>query len=226
MSQDQAISLLHKLSQQGYVLPIPGTANEMSPINANNIDPFAVNVTPSLGPRSGSDGPQGGDTYGSGQLSRPDIHRMLSNFSPFSPDPNIFDEGMKARETSSYARSEALPHPSQAYAPGFYPHQLVAHDLRSPNGTPTIGKISPSGRPPSTTRYGNHFDLSDRTLGRSEPVSRPSSGHTSVSVRRANRDDLEDLNGTLASLDLDRPRLWGQPSPDLSSSYHKPSSPN
>lgn len=238
MTPDQALQLLYKLSQQGYISPTsPGADNEMSANTTNTgNDTFATSIASSLGSdaklRSGADVPQSGDSFGlNGFLPRPDIQRTLSNFSPFSPDPNHFIEEAKSREAASFTRSEALPHPSKAFAPGFYPHQLQTQDLKSSNGASIAGKVSPSAHSPSAARYGPYLDMADRTISRPEQISRPPSSHTPVSNSRteADHNDLEDLNGTLASLDLDRP--WKSPeiSGNISTSYQttvKPSSPN
>ena len=139
---------------------------------------------------------------------RSEMHRPPSNFSPFSPDPNNLYtslESVRRDSGNSFSHLESLPHPSKAYAPGFHP--LPSHELKL-NTTlgGSQGKISPtSGRPPSATRYG-FSEIADPTLnrapGRAEgPISRPSSGHTSE-IQEAGL--MHDLNGTLASLELDR----------------------
>lgn len=139
---------------------------------------------------------------------RSEMHRPPSNFSPFSPDPNNLYtslEGVRRDSGNSFSHLESLPHPSKAYAPGFHP--LPSHELKL-NTTlgGSQGKVSPtSGRPPSATRYGFPETADpplNRAPGRAEgPISRPSSGQTSE-IQEAGL--MHDLNGTLASLELDR----------------------
>lgn len=113
---------------------------------------------------------------------RSDVHRPQSNFSPFSPEPNNLytsSESVRRDSSGSFSRLESLPHPSKAYAPGFYP--LASQDLKL-NTTlgGSQGKVSPTaGGPPSATRYG-FSETSDppapmnRAPGRVEsPISRP-----------------------------------------------------
>ncbi|KAF8165776.1 hypothetical protein B0H34DRAFT_780524 [Crassisporium funariophilum] len=150
--------------------------------------------------------------------SRPELHRAQSNFSPFSPDPNNLytsSENTRRDAGTPYSRLESLPHPSKAYAPGFYP--LHAQDLKLNTAVSSSGhgKVSPSaGRPPSASRYGFSESVDplapvNRAPGRSEaPISRPSSGQTSAHAE-AHEADIHDLNGMLASLELDRP--WKSP---------------
>lgn len=233
MTPDQALHLLYKLSQQGYISPgSSGVTNDANSNTSSAHDTFATSTPSTLGPdvklRSGPDTPHNVDSFASNAfLPRPDVQRMLSNFSPFSPDPDPFVEESKPRDTPSFARSEALPHPSKAYAPGFYPHQLQTQELKHSSGTPVAGKVSPSGRPSSASRYGAYLDMPDRTISRPDPSSRPLSGQTPMPNSRAEADhnDLEDLNGTLASLDLDRPWKSPEVSGGLSNSYQQATKP-
>ncbi|KIM36104.1 hypothetical protein M413DRAFT_428016 [Hebeloma cylindrosporum] len=165
------------------------------------------------GPFVGSDqkkpepGPSGMGTF----VPRPEMHRAQSNFSPFSPDPNnLYMSSESARRDSAYSRLETLPHPSKAYAPGFFPSQ----DLKVNTAN---GRVSPaSARPASGNRFG-FAENSDppaplnRAPGRAEaPISRPPSGQMAPSGGEGiESDPIHDLNGTLASLDLDRP--WKSP---------------
>lgn len=244
MTPDQALALLYKLSQQGYISPGPTGPNGDA---AGTDSAFSTNhhLATGLGPEgaklrsTGNDTPQNGDAFGpstalnGGYMQpRPDIQRALSNFSPFSPDPNSFT----IDDSKSFGRSEALPHPSKAYAPGFYPPRLQTSDLKyTPNGTPA-GKLSPGARPLSASRYAVPYldsgvpmsERDSRAVSRPDPSSRPPSGqlHTPAPVTisrdraEADHNDLEDLNGTLASLDLDR--SWHQSQlPDVSNNSNR-----
>jgi hypothetical protein len=147
-----------------------------------------------------------------------EMHRLPSNFSPFSPDPNNLYtslENVKRDSGNSFPHLESLPHPSKAYAPGFHPLPSQELKLNTTLGG-YQGKVSQStGRPspPSATRYG--FSLAEtvdpplnRAPGRAEgPISRPSSGQTSEIQEAGGL--IHDLNGTLASLELDR--SWKSP---------------
>lgn len=145
--------------------------------------------------------------------SRPEVHRSQMNFSPFSPEPNNMYMSSEPARRDSYSRLESLPHPSKAYAPGFFPMQQ-AHDLKvnTGMGASNAAKISPTQTRPSSGNLYGFSDNSDpptpinRAPGRSEaPISRPSSGQMAA----PHSEDIQDLNGTLASLDLDRP--WKSP---------------
>lgn len=148
----------------------------------------------------------------SNYASRPEVHRSQLNFSPFSPEPNNMYMSSEPVRRDSYSRLESLPHPS-TYGPGFFPMQQ-GHDLKVNTGVgaPKTAKISPTQ---TRTSSGNLYGFSDhsdpptpinRAPGRSEaPISRPSSGQMAA----PHSEDIQDLNGTLASLDLDRP--WKSP---------------
>ncbi|KAF9480189.1 hypothetical protein BDN70DRAFT_894369 [Pholiota conissans] len=157
--------------------------------------------------------------------ARPEIHRTQSNFSPFSPEPNNnLYMTSEAPRRDSYSRMEALPHPSKAYAPGFFPLSQ-GHDIKVNTGTGNAAgtKISPTSVRSSS---GNMYGFSEttdpptpinRAPGRSEaPISRPSSGQ--MAAHDAHDADIHDLNGTLASLDLDRDRPWNLKSSEVAGS--------
>lgn len=140
--------------------------------------------------------------------------QTLSSFSPFSPDPNLYTAMDQRRKPVPFLRAEQLPHPSKSYAPGFGPSPLHTQNLKPADGS--CSRVSPtSTRPPSASRYGPFLDNSApsfqmiRGASRPEaPISRPSSGQTSTPGRgmeyeRQEHDLIQDLNGTLASLDLD-----------------------
>ena len=208
LTQDQALALLSKFTAQGY---FTGGGANASP-ETREIENLLLNTSYG-GPFVGSDQkkPDGGPSSMGTFVPRPEIHRAQSNFSPFSPDPNnLYMSSESARRDSTYSRLETLPHPSKAYAPGFFPSQ----DLKVNTGN---GRVSPSStRPGSGNRFG-FAESSDpsaplnRAPGRAEaPISRPSSGQMASSGGEGTESDsIHDLNGTLASLDLDRP--WKSP---------------
>ncbi|KAG5648700.1 hypothetical protein DXG03_000047 [Asterophora parasitica] len=218
MTQEQAIQLLQKLNLQGYLDNVPSIHSEHGNANATSGGHAAEIQDAVLGSRD--DGPHGFESFSSnGYQSRPDIHRAQSSFAPFSPDPNAYTPDMKHRD--SFSRSEILPHPSKAFAPGFYPPQ--AQELKVNTNVSATGKTSPtSNRPSSATRYTNHLEGANpygvcRAPGRPEvTISRPTSGQTGQNAAGQELDAVHDLNGTLASLDLDR--TWMTPEGLITSS--------
>ena len=205
ITQEQALHLLQKFSLQSY--PSGYDSSEIENALLNN-------------GYSGLNGEQKTkkEEILSGMSSfqpRSEMHRPPSNFSPFSPDPNnLYTSLESVRRDSgiSFSRLESLPHPSKAYAPGFYPLPSQELKLNTKLGG-SQGKVSPTaGRPPSATRYGFSETVQvdppiNRAPGRVEgPISRPSSGQTSE-IQEGGL--MHDLNGTLASLELDR--SWKSP---------------
>ena len=138
-----------------------------------------------------------------------DSSRVHSNFSPFSPDPNIYETDARRKDASSYI----LSHASKPYAPGF-----LSLDVKSNAnyvGDDASTKNSPrEPRSSSATRYGDFLHTSGVAYSSTRPditISKQSSGSTSTTpAERENRsaNPLQDLNGTLASLDLDREKSW------------------
>ncbi|KAJ7693732.1 hypothetical protein B0H14DRAFT_3905863 [Mycena olivaceomarginata] len=135
-----------------------------------------------------------------------------SSFSPFSPDPNQLPQQqqhqgqqqqqqhgagglyaaaeMFGKRRDSYAGQpygQELPHPSKAYAPGFFPGW---------GGYGGGGGDGFAGSPPAfqANRYQRH----------AQPISRPNSGSARRGGGEFGLDAMHDLNGTLASLDLDQ----------------------
>jgi hypothetical protein len=149
--------------------------------------------------------------------------QTLSSFSPFSPDPNLYLMDHRRMEPAPFSRNDLLPHPSRSYAPGFGP------SLRDPNlkgnvgdgsgnannGQGSSGKVSPTIAPPgSASRYTSYLESNLSAFpasraGRPEAaISRPTSGHQKHhGYDRLEHDLIQDLNGTLASLDLDHQGL-------------------
>lgn len=243
MTQEQMLQLLQTFTTKGYLDSTIGSSSDGSGSDSATIGGRVVNET-SAGQyteekfRSAhiavrEDGPPSFEAYSaSGSSGRPaanpaslEPRQSMSNFSPFSPDPNYVAEN-KRRETASFSRVDMLPHPSKAYAPGFFPVQT--QDLKvNTNGNGSVSKVSPtSTRPPSASRYGSFLDSSapsfqiNRAPGRPEaPISRPSSGQTPLGRgdhEGQEYDVIQDFNGTLASLDLDHP--WKSPTESSESS--------
>jgi hypothetical protein len=213
LTQDQALALLSKFTAQGY---FTGGGANAAP-ETREVENLLLNTSYG-GPYAGLDQkkPEAGPSNLNTFVPRPEIHRAQSNFSPFSPDPNNFYMSSEtARRDSTYSRLDTLPHPSKAYAPGFFPSQDLKVNTAVGNGS--SGRGSPScTRPVSGNRFG-FMENSDppaplnRAPGRAEaPISRPPSGQMAPPRDEGHESDLiQDLNGTLASLDLDRP--WKSP---------------
>jgi len=150
-------------------------------------------------------------------VPRHDILRPPSNFSPFSPDPsNLYtsSESMKRDHLNPFLRFDAFPHPSKAFAPGFFSQPQDMKINTSVNVAES--KLSPSTvRPSSATRFTfaestDPFAMLDGGHGRAGvPISRPNSGLWVPPTKKRDSDPIHDLNGTLASLDLERP--WRSP---------------
>jgi hypothetical protein len=225
VSSDQAFQLLQKFGIQTRLdQKVDGIHNEISTIGGSASHGAYTDEqlrTALSASRDDGGGPFSFDTYNSPGFGRPSsnlgltAHRQnrsqtLSSFSPFSPDPNLYlVDGSKPAPVATFSRSD-LPHPSRSYAPGFGP-------LSQEHKAGSNGKISPtSTRPPSRSRYGPYLDSSlpafqsKQTSGDSEgSLSRPSSGSATrgASTRGfegTEQDPIHDLNGTLASLDLDQ----------------------
>jgi hypothetical protein len=203
MTPEQALQLMYQLGQQGYITG-SNAGNEGSSNNASSTcDTFGPNIPsallPDVRPNLGRDTPHNVEAFSSNVYHpRVDVHRMLSNFSPFSPDPESFVGETKSRDPPVLARPEPLPHPSRGYGPGFHLQEVQNGDSIRSNR-----KSSPPGPSLTTSRYGSYLDIQDRAISRLDPSPRPP-GRAEI-----DHHDLEDLNGTLASLDLDRP--WKSP---------------
>ncbi|RDB20136.1 Protein NAM8 [Hypsizygus marmoreus] len=236
MTQEQAIQLLQKLNLQGYLDYIPGslaenvndstTSGGFTSGNSNNSFSEGKTQQPVLVSRDEQS--HIFEAFPSTAFpQRPEVQRTQSSFAPFSPDPNGY-VSVPEPKRDSFSRSEGLPHPSKAYAPGFFPVQ-TQQDLKVNTNVTATAKTSPtSTRPGSASRYNSFLESSgsfgvNRAPGRPEAaISRPPSGQTIGPQTRAESetqelDAMHDLNGTLASLDLDRPS-WKSPPPESSGS--------
>ncbi|KAF8145484.1 hypothetical protein K438DRAFT_544922 [Mycena galopus ATCC 62051] len=165
-----------------------------------------------------------------------------SSFSPFSPDPNQLPQQqhqgqhhqqqhgagglyaaaeMLGKRRDSYAGQpygQGLPHPSKAYAPGFFPVPPVlqtngsaSRSAGSGSGSPTRGGYGSGGGGGFTGRGSPPAFQVNRYQSHAQPISRPNSGSARRGGGEFGLDAMHDLNGTLASLDLDQreERGWG-----------------
>ncbi|KAK0461602.1 uncharacterized protein EV420DRAFT_1664338 [Desarmillaria tabescens] len=128
--------------------------------------------------------------------------------------PAVFANEVQPPTISQFAPFSARTRP---FASGFYP--MSSEDVKgneTDTGSGTTVKPSSAARSGGSTRYGPFLSSSppaNRAPGRPErPISRPSSGQTSArEIVAQELDAMHDLNGTLASLDLDRDRPWKSP---------------
>ncbi|KAK0243312.1 hypothetical protein EDD85DRAFT_987458 [Armillaria nabsnona] len=199
LSSDQAV---HVLSRLGYLTP-----------PKDNVSFSIEDRLQFLGlPR---DIPHPFDTnYAPAVFATETLPPASSQFAPFSPEPSIFAQELKRRD--SYPHNDMHSYSSKSFPSGFYPmssEDIKGHD--SDAGSAATAKPSSTARSGGGTRYGPFFSNApaNRAPGRPEPpISRPSSGQTSArEIVAQELDAMHDLNGTLASLDLDRDRPWKSP---------------
>ena len=141
-----------------------------------------------------------------------DIHTpragIPASFSPFSPDPN-FHGGDLPSGAAPKKPEPILYYPSSAssFAQGFGPGPALPHDASNTMGA--NGSVT-------TPHYDMYHEKTSMTT-----ISRPPSGSLSASHERQEyfempeheHDLIMDLNGTLASLDLDSVNHHQPPSP-------------
>ena len=125
---------------------------------------------------------------------------LSSSFSPFSPDPSLFHGSNPTSGPAPKKPVTILYHPpsSTGFAQGFPSGPVLPHDASNTMGA--NGKIT-------TPRYTAFYDQPAAAT-----ISRPPSGSLSTShtdqqdffeMPEPDHDMITDLNGTLASLDLD-----------------------
>jgi hypothetical protein len=205
ITMEQTVQLLQQMQLAGLLPPGAGgdvqsqqnqaqtqsmaSQNDGSPQNVvfstrdiNNTSPFGVQ-------------PAGG--FGG------DIHTpragISTSFSPFSPDPNLFHGGDLSSGAAPKKPGPLLYHPSSTtgFAQGFGSGPALPHDASNTMGA--NGKVT-------TPHYAIYHEKTTTTT-----ISRPPSGSLSGSHERQEyfempeheHDLIMDLNGTLASLDLD-----------------------
>jgi hypothetical protein len=156
-----------------------------------------------------------------------DIHTpragIPSSFSPFSPDPNLFNGGDLSSGAAPKKPEPLLYYPSSTtgFAQGFGSGPALPHDASNTMGAD--GKVT-------TPNYAMYHDRTSTTS-----ISRPPSGSLSASYERQEyfempeheHDLIMDLNGTLASLDLDsvnHHQSPSHPSASLPTSWTTPDS--
>ncbi|TFY62858.1 hypothetical protein EVG20_g6550 [Dentipellis fragilis] len=143
---------------------------------------------------------------------------MASSFSPFSPEVNTYSE-------ENRGRSDMMSNLSKPFMPGFGPvGQTQGGDGKTPPITPTAANAArPAG---NAQRYGSFLENSSSSYAgarttNSGVISRPPSSSnrkTTPPIREHvdyfeghDQDSIQDLNGTLASLDLNEAHSWKLP---------------
>ncbi|KAG2155073.1 uncharacterized protein EDB93DRAFT_1248026 [Suillus bovinus] len=213
MTPEQAIQLLQRLGLSGQGQSGGGSDASNYYIDAAKGSGYSEEKLRSLimnQPLSDSQLPY--DVYSGGSGPRPpsnmssvEHHRshLTSTFSPFSPDPNMYTR----RGSDSY---DLLPH-SMNHASRYDSIMEFKAAASHSNERPVPPVRTPSG----SQRYAPFLDGSakafeaGRCMTRQEPISRPNSSQTSSQGRSSQydvqeHDPIHDLNGTLASLDLDQ----------------------
>lgn len=217
MTPDQAIQLLHRLGLSGQGQSGGGDVSNRNQVDTVKGSGYSEEKLRSLimnQPLPDSQLPY--DVYPGGSGPRPpsnmssvEHHRshLTSSFSPFSPDPNMYTR----RGSDSY---DLLPH-AMNHASRYDSIMEFKAATANSNERPVPPVRTPSG----SQRYAPFLDGSAKTfeggrcITRQEPISRPNSSETSSQGRSSQydvqeHDPIHDLNGTLASLDLDQHRPW------------------
>ncbi|KAI9467289.1 hypothetical protein BJY52DRAFT_60787 [Lactarius psammicola] len=201
MTMEQTVQLLQQMQMAGLLNPAAGgdQQNQGQPQAGTPLNDESLrNVVFSTRDANGGSpfGVQPSGVYGDVRTPRPSV---ASFFSPFSPDPNFFSGGDPPSQAAQ-KKPELLYHPasSTGFAQGFPSGPVVPHDVSNTMGA--NGKVA-------TPRYSAYYDMPMAAT-----ISRPPSGslNTSLPERQEffempehEHDVITDLNGTLASLDLD-----------------------
>ncbi|KZT06526.1 uncharacterized protein LAESUDRAFT_812784 [Laetiporus sulphureus 93-53] len=143
-----------------------------------------------------------------------------SSFSPFSPDPNYLGDGLKMLDQTASGQGQVFGNVPKGYPPWYNP----ASDEKYATG----GKASPAGlqtiRPPSVSQRFNSmlgevvssshlpFQQSRASSRQETPIPRADvsrrGSHDQYGAHEQEQDPIHDLNGTLASLELNSPAMW------------------
>jgi hypothetical protein len=218
ITPEQALELVHKLGLASYFAN-PEPSSHIS--NSSNHGFMTTNTAPGVNYREdeivasalnifpNSYRPSSSSNTIDEQIMR---SQLSTHFSPFSPDPNLYTD-IKNMESSGSLRQECF-NSTKSYA--------NVGDVQG-GSTSTGGKVSPNatsshmsrpGNGAESPRYGQFFEgPAPHLLARSSSRQEASAGvHRSSPPRKLSpgrepefdgHDTIHDLNGTLASLDLD-----------------------
>ncbi|KIK94066.1 hypothetical protein PAXRUDRAFT_12279 [Paxillus rubicundulus Ve08.2h10] len=219
LSPEQALQLLQKFGVNGlnengaYDMPAAGHCESGGNAVADDkLQSFLANQPrgEAMNPHAMHDSYFG--SYAVRSSMGPDQHQhirsqLYTSFSPFSPDPNALLLLSRRRGSEDLLVADGLSQTMNPYPPRYDPTALDAKAVISdhPNGPArTLG---------GPHQYGPYPDLllaASHSTSRQEPISRPNSSETSSQQRSTQHgsyeehDPIHDLNGTLASLDLDQ----------------------
>ncbi|KAJ3535199.1 hypothetical protein NM688_g7012 [Phlebia brevispora] len=147
-----------------------------------------------------------------------------TSFSPFSPDPSFSQEGVK-RDGVSPGQAQVFPSSAKGFAPWYNATQQDEKMAPNPNG-----KVSPpssqTSRPASRgfgsflgeAQTASAYNTSRASSRQEGPIARPemprrpsqtlqSQEHQFMGGQDREHDAIQDLNGTLASLNLDNSQV-------------------
>jgi RNA recognition motif. (a.k.a. RRM, RBD, or RNP domain) len=220
ISMEQTVQLLQQMQLAGFLNPIASgdvqgqqdqsQLQSTAPLNDESLRNVVFSTRDANGTSPFGVQPCGG--FGDMRTPRAGLS---TSFSPFSPDPNLFSGGDLTSGPLS-KRPEGLMHYSVSaadYAQGFGSAPALPHDVSNTMGAD--GKLTVPHFP---TFYENPIPVS---------FSRPPSGSLNTSQERQEYfempehepDAITDLNGTLASLDLDSVHHHQSPSSSSASAH-------
>ncbi|KAF9226728.1 RNA-binding domain-containing protein [Gyrodon lividus] len=221
LSPEQALQLLQKfgvngMNGGGHEMPAISHAESGGNVVADDkLRPFSTIQSRSEAMNTHSMHESYSGSYPTRSSMGPDQHlirsQLCSSFSPFSPDPNAFMLGNRRRGSEDLLPADALSQTMNPYPPRF--DSTVLDGKTATNDRPN----GPARTPGGSHQYGPYHDNSNRLLdtsrsaSRQEPISRPNSSETSSRRCLSSHEEHEhihDLNGTLASLDLDHQSPW------------------
>lgn len=145
-----------------------------------------------------------------------------SSFSPFSPDPNYLGENLGRENNVSVSPGQSQSFSSTS-SKGYAPWYSSTPQDEKVSGSGSSGKASPTGpaassRPSSARPFSTFLgdaqpnrstSRQEGAVSRPEVPRRPSQGMDHfVPTRDREHDPIHDLNGTLASLNLDNQGSW------------------
>lgn len=196
------MQILQKLNMQGYLDHMPNGMSEHRNASPNNSSGISTLVSEQIfGDRSPHPSSAPPTQEGAHHLydtfpPRPDLNRAHTAFSPFSPDPNYHGYA------GDINRHESLSHADVGQVHGTYPAFLSVPSLNTKvGGGPSSRASSNSTRPSSASIYATYNDELQSNRAPSGAISRPPSRPQDVERQW---DNVHELNGSFANLDLDR----------------------
>ncbi|KAI6148531.1 hypothetical protein BKA82DRAFT_992351 [Pisolithus tinctorius] len=221
LSSEQALQLLHKLGISSFGGQTGANGQDMGntghvgskgangsveekPFCTNQVRPDGMISTPFHDAFSNSYVPHSmaTDALDYQRHMQPHFSSSFSTFSPFSPDPGVLLLENRGNQSKELSALDAIAHVE--HVRGF--------DSMAPDSDKVAEFLRGSIRMPnSSQKLGTYFE---RSPPRQEPISRPNSGQTSSQGHSSQCDPKEehepihDLNGTLASLNLDHSNPW------------------